>query len=142
MVRSARVGGSVATGRDGRLRLAERCRVVVRGVDLDPDVEDLGRLAVARAHQVEVAHEATDGRRGQPLRPGLVADLVLERRDRGDQVRLALGVDVLDDEPPGRGGQQVEPPIGVAAGLADLGERPDAGQRRDGVRARPRGRRG
>ena len=47
-------------------------------------------LAVASAHQVEVADEAPDGRGRQALGAGLVADLVVERRDLGDQVRLLL----------------------------------------------------
>ena len=104
--------------------------VVVLGLDLDPDVEHFGGLALAGAHEVEVADEAPDRGRGQALGAGLVADFVVERRDLGEQVRLGLGVDRFDREAPGRGGQQVESTVGVAAGLADLGEGADAGQRR------------
>ena len=89
-------------------------------------------LAVARAHQVEIADEPPDGRGGQPLGARLVADLVVERRDLGHEVRLALGVDDLDDEAPGRRGQQVVAAVRVATGLADLGE---------GARRRPASRR-
>ena len=41
------------------------------------------------AHQLEVADEPADGEVGQALGPRLVADLVLERRHVGDEVRLA-----------------------------------------------------
>jgi hypothetical protein len=98
-------------------------------LDLHADVEHLGRLALARPHEVEVADEAADGGRGQALGTGLVADLVVERGDLGEQVRLGLRIDGIDREPPGRGGQQVEPAVRVAAGLADLGEGTDTGQR-------------
>ncbi len=117
----------------GAARLAGLGRVVrvivvlgADGLELDPDVEDLGRLAVARPHQLEVAHEPADRGRGQALGPRLVADLVLERRHLGDQVRLGARVDRIDREPPGRRRQQVVAAVRVAAGLADLGERPDA----------------
>ena len=104
--------------------------VVVAGLELDADVERLGGLAVARPHQFEVAHEAADGGSGQSLGPWLVTDLVVEGRDLGHQVRLGARVDGLDEEPPRARGQQVVPAIRVAAGLADLGERADARERR------------
>ena len=109
--------------------------VVLLRLDLDADVEHLGRLAIARPHEVEIADEATDRGRGQALGAGLVADLVVERGDLGEQVRLGLGVHGFDREPPGRGRQQVEPAVRVAPGLADLGECADAGQRRHPGRA-------
>ena len=81
--------------------------------------------------QLEVADEPADGRGGQAFRPGLVPDLVLERRDVGDQVGLARRSSRVDGEPARRGGKEVVAAIRVAAGLADLDERPDAGQASD-----------
>ena len=98
-------------------------------VDLDADVEDLARLALARPHELEIADEPADGGRGEPLGARLVAHLVLERRDVGDEVRLAARIDRVDGEAPGRRGEEVVPPVRVAARLADLDQRPDTGQR-------------
>ena len=109
--------------------------VVLLRLDLDADVEHLGGLAVARPHEVEIADEATDGGRGQALGTRLVADLVVQRRDLGEEVGLGLGVHRFDREAPGRGRQQVEATVGVTTRLADLGERADTGQRRHPGRA-------
>ena len=98
---------------------------VVRGhaVDLDPDVEDLARLALACPHQLEIADEPADGGRGEPFGARLVAHLVLERRDVGDEVRLAARIDRVDGEAPGRRREEVVPPVRVAARFADLDQR-------------------
>ena len=123
-------------------RRRARSSSVGHAVDLDPDVEDLGRLAVARPHQLEIADEPADGRGGQPLGARLVAHLVLERRDVGDEVRLAARVDRVDGEAAGRRGEEVVAAVRVAARLADLDQRPDPGQRQRPGPPRPRGPRG
>ena len=105
-------------------------------VDLDPDVEDLARLALARPHELEIADEPADRGRGEPLGARLVPHLVLERRDVGDEVRLAARVDGVDGEAPGRRGQEVVPAVRVAPRFADLDERAHTGQRQH--LARPR----
>ena len=102
--------------------------VGAHALDLDPDVEGLDGLPVACPHQLEVANETADGRGGQAFRPRLVPHLVLERRHVGDQVGLARLVDRIDGEPARRRGKQVVAAIRVAAGFADLDQRPDPGQ--------------
>ena len=111
-------------------------------VDLDPDIERFGRLAVASAHQLEVADEAADRRGGQALGAGLVTDLVLERRDVGDQVGLATGIDRVDGEAARRRGQQVVATVRDSA--PPRGSRPAPRHRRARAsgRDRPRGPRG
>ena len=104
-------------------------RAAAGALDLDPDVEHLARLALAGAHQLEVADEASDRQGGEPFRAGLVSHLVLELGHVRDEIRFALGIDRVDGEPAGRGGEQVVAPVRIATGLADLDERPDAGQR-------------
>ena len=108
--------------------------VGAHALDLDPDVERLDGLAVACPHQLEIAHEPTDRRGGQPLCPRLVPDLVVERRDVGHEVRLAGRVHRVDREPSGRRGQQVVAAVGVAPRFADLDQRTDPGQRERPVR--------
>ena len=105
-------------------------------VDLDPDVEDLARLALARPHELEIADEPADRGRGEPLGARLVPHLVLERRDVGDEVRLAARVDGVDGEAPGRRGKQVVSAVRIAPRFADLDERAHTGQRQH--LARPR----
>ena len=48
-------------------------------LDLDADVEGLGRFALTGAHEVEVPDEPADRGRGKALGSRLVADLVVER---------------------------------------------------------------
>ncbi len=105
-----------------------------RRIDLDPDVQLLRQFAVACPHEVEVADESPDGARGEAFRARLVADVVVERRDLGHEVRLLAGIDGLDREAARAGGQEVEPAIRVATRFADLGERAHARQRGDPVR--------
>ena len=136
MSRSRRLRGSllaVSSRLGGRHRIG--VGIGLTGFDLDSDVEHLGRLAIAGAHQVEVADEAPDGAGRETLGAALVADLVIERSDLGDQVGLLLGVDRLDREPARRRCEQVVAAVRVTPRFADLGEGPDARQRRDALRA-------
>ena len=111
-------------------------RTRVARFELHPDVEHVAVLALAGAEQLEVLDEAGHGRGRQLLGGVLVADLVVEPGHRSDEVRGARHVDVLEREPARARDEQVVPAVGVAAGLADLGHGPDAGngQARGGAR--------
>src|SRR4029078_11351066 len=61
--------------------------LVVLGLDLDPDVDLLRRLAVARLEEVEIAHETTGRLHRETLGHFRVADQLLEELDLGDEVR-------------------------------------------------------
>ena len=63
-------------------------RVGVLGLDLDADVDLLGRLALARLQQLEVADEPSGCQVRQPSRLVGVRDLVVEQHRLGDDVRL------------------------------------------------------
>ena len=132
--------GSPIVGADVLLaRLHRRHRVL--GLHLDPDVELVGRLAVPRLEQLEVADEAAGRAVRQLARLVGVADLVVEHRRLRHEVQLLADAHLLDREAAGPDDEQVVPPVGVAARLADLGEGAD---RREGDRParRPRARRG
>jgi hypothetical protein len=94
---------------------------------VDDDLVGLGLLASAASTSTRISrtslvspparsssrYRRTGGWPRRPaLGPGLVTDLVLERRHVGDEVGLALLVDGVDREPAGRGGQQVVAAVG------------------------------
>src|SRR5262245_21622728 len=139
IVRDVEVAAGRRVALAGQLRLGGGTRVGLRvglaGLDLDADVEHLGRFTVAGTHEVQIPDKTADGTGRQPLGPALITDLVVERGHLRDQVRLALRVDRVDREPASGGGEQVVATVRVSAGLADLGERANAGQRGDALGA-------
>ncbi len=93
-------------------------RLVVIGVGL---VVLLGELS----DLVDIPDEPTSGHPGEPPGAVLVPDLLVDRLHPSDEIRLSVGEDLLDAEALGADGHEVEPAIGVAVSLADLGMGPD-----------------
>ena len=100
----------------------------VLGLHLDPDVELVGRLAVPRLEQLEVADEAAGRAIRQLARLVGVAHLVIEHRRLGHEVELLADAHLLDREAAGPDDEQVVPPVGVATRLTDLGKGADRGE--------------
>ena len=105
------------------------CGHRILGLDLDPDVELLGRLPVPWLEQFEVADEAA----GRPVRELArlvgVPQLVIEDRRLRHEVQLLADTHLLDREAARPDDEQVVASVRVAARLADLGEGAD---RREG----------
>jgi hypothetical protein len=103
--------------------------VGVLGLDLDADIDLVGRLALARLEELEVADELAGCEVREAAGLVGVGDLVVEERRVGDDVRLLTDRDLLDREAPRADDEQVVAAVGVAARLPDLGRGPDRGER-------------
>ena len=100
----------------------------ILGLHLDPDVELVGvSPSVAGAARGSARIGAWHVR--QLASFVRIAELVVEDRRLGDEVQLLAHAHLLDREATSPDDEQVVPPVGIAAGLADLRERADRRER-------------